>query len=602
MAGFIFGGDTGIESPQELAKKRELVRALQTRAVSANPRTFGEGLTAIGQAIAGRMSDKSIGKREEVERERVSGAFNDITAQLMGGGYGANVSSRSFTPQPVVTPQVSTTELANVPQQIGNDAMAALGKPQNGLPASIIKTESGGNWRALNSEGYGGRGQFGKERLADAARAGVVPPGMTGADYSRAPQEVQLAVENWHKNDILGDLGQYVGLDVDGPGPIPPLTENSILAVAHLGGTGGAKKFIETGGRYNPSDSNGTSLSDYAITHAGGSAGSGGQGINPQLIAQLSELASNPYLPEGQRAIVQQLMGNQMNAMDPMRQLEMERARLEIEAMRNPQPDQSASSQKYQELIALGVDPETAQSMAYSSGPTVNLNTGSGDPQWGDAPKDHVWLRDENNEVILEPDPSGRGVRPVSVPVAGGPEDATNESENAAMRAQDGISLIDSIINDPALPGITGMVQGRMPPMTQAGTDLNVKIQQLQGQAFLQAFESLKGGGQITEIEGQKAENAMARLQRAQSTEAYLEALNELKSILQRAVERAPQGALPPTTSAPAAPAPNPAPVEPAPSLFLERPEVAQAAEAQGVSVEELWQKMTPEQRAAWLN
>jgi len=33
--------------------------------------------------------------------------------------------------------------------------------------------------------------------------------------------------------------------------------------VAHLGGKNGMRKFLQTGGKYNPEDSNGTSLSDY---------------------------------------------------------------------------------------------------------------------------------------------------------------------------------------------------------------------------------------------------------------------------------------------------------------------------------------------------
>ena len=37
-------------------------------------------------------------------------------------------------------------------------------------------------------------------------------------------------------------------------------------------------------------------------------------------------------------------------------------------------------------------------------------------------------------------------------------------------------------------------------------------LDQIGGQAFLQAFESLKGGGQITEIEGTKATTALTRL------------------------------------------------------------------------------------------
>jgi hypothetical protein len=40
-------------------------------------------------------------------------------------------------------------------------------------------------------------------------------------------------------------------------------------------------------------------------------------------------------------------------------------------------------------------------------------------------------------------------------------------------------------------------------------------LDQIGGAAFLTAFETLKGGGQITEVEGEKATNAIARLSTA---------------------------------------------------------------------------------------
>ena len=114
----------------------------------------------------------------------------------------------------------------------------------------------------------------------------------------------------------------------------------------------------------------------------------------------------------------------------------------------------------------------------------------------------------------------------------------------AEDKTQAAVSLIDSIITDKALPGITGMFQGRLPPMTQAGTNLNAKIDQLAGQAFLEAFNTLRGGGQITEIEGRKATDAMARLNRAQSPEAYIQALNDMKDVLLSGMARRQQKAM----------------------------------------------------------
>lgn len=127
---------------------------------------------------------------------------------------------------------------------------------------------------------------------------------------------------------------------------------------------------------------------------------------------------------------------------------------------------------------------------------------------------------------------------------------AAGESAVAAPqvieRANTTIELIDSIANDPNLPGITGKIEGRLDPeglsglaMSQDEVNLAVKVQQLQGKAFLEAFETLKGGGQITEREGQAAQNAIARLQRIQSPEEYRKALMELRRIAENGVRRA---------------------------------------------------------------
>jgi len=115
----------------------------------------------------------------------------------------------------------------------------------------------------------------------------------------------------------------------------------------------------------------------------------------------------------------------------------------------------------------------------------------------------------------------------------------------AIAKGEQALQIIDQIASDPNLPSILGIVQGNIPAGTpligggQAGADLGAKIEQLQGQVFLEAFESLKGGGAITEIEGQKAERAKARLNRAQSPEAYQAALNELRDVIETGMERA---------------------------------------------------------------
>ena len=99
--------------------------------------------------------------------------------------------------------------------------------------------------------------------------------------------------------------------------------------------------------------------------------------------------------------------------------------------------------------------------------------------------------------------------------------------------------VIDQAINHPGRGYATG-ASSMLPilPGTDAA-DFRAVLDQIKGQAFLQAFESLKGGGQITEVEGQKATQAIARLDRAQSEAEFVKSLQELRGIVASGLERA---------------------------------------------------------------
>jgi len=177
----------------------------------------------------------------------------------------------------------------------------------------------------------------------------------------------------------------------------------------------------------------------------------------------------------------------------------------------------------------------------------VTINTGDSS-LYGKAPEGSVWAKDASGQHIMEETSPGSGkFRPSILPLEGSNAEtrAAKLSEaklkNTALAdgAFDTISLIDDISKDPNLGSVTGMIQGRIPALTQGGTDLVTKIDQLKGQAFLRAFETLKGGGQITEREGLAATRAIARLERAQSKPAYKESLAALRSVVERVRRRA---------------------------------------------------------------
>lgn len=131
------------------------------------------------------------------------------------------------------------------------------------------------------------------------------------------------------------------------------------------------------------------------------------------------------------------------------------------------------------------------------------------------------------------------------------------------------ITTANQLLAHPGLGQITGPLGGRIPDgptavkyfnAVMAGTpaaDAMALHQQAKGQVFLRAYETLKGGGQITEVEGEAARQALGRIDRAQTTEAYKAAVAEFIQAAQAGFAKmqaaANQGGLAP--AAPVAPA-----------------------------------------------
>jgi len=109
--------------------------------------------------------------------------------------------------------------------------------------------------------------------------------------------------------------------------------------------------------------------------------------------------------------------------------------------------------------------------------------------------------------------------------------------------------IIDNILsdeNDSVLEDLTGASSYLYRWLPGASKDVQAKIDQLTGAAFLQSMEYLRGTGQITEIEGAKATAAIARLNQAQTKEGFRSSLvdlrNIMRSILTNAQKRASGG------------------------------------------------------------
>jgi hypothetical protein len=99
------------------------------------------------------------------------------------------------------------------------------------------------------------------------------------------------------------------------------------------------------------------------------------------------------------------------------------------------------------------------------------------------------------------------------------------------------VRIVDAILTHPSLPTAVGPVQGRLPSVTAGSRDFDERVEQLKGRAFLQARQELKGGGQITDFEGARAEAALVRASQAKSEEDFKAALKEFRDALMRGYE-----------------------------------------------------------------
>jgi hypothetical protein len=129
----------------------------------------------------------------------------------------------------------------------------------------------------------------------------------------------------------------------------------------------------------------------------------------------------------------------------------------------------------------------------------------------------------------------------------------------ALQTAEEGIRLIDEMVGKQEIrdksgkviqagtkphPGFKGYVGATLVPGMRfmEGSDTasyEVRQKQIEGKAFLEAFQALKGGGSITEKEGEKGTQAIMRMNKASNEKEYIAAARELQGILRTGMDRA---------------------------------------------------------------
>lgn len=263
----------------------------------------------------------------------------------------------------------------------------------------------------------------------------------------------------------------------------------------------------------------------------------------------IANALSNPWISPTQGSIASALLNNQISQNDPMNQIRLQQAQLEYENALNgggndetffgtgipiQNADGTISYGQFGNQGGFNI-PELGPGQSFLT-PVQQLNTGTGftgvdkfgNQTGGVTPIDNFTPAQDSalGKVIGE----AAAAKILDLP-------------STIATTNNMVDSIDGILNDPALDASTGWLSWMQAVPGTEQYRFGQRALQLQGQAFLQAFDSLKGGGQITEVEGAKATQAIGRLSTAQNAADYRDALNELKTVITAAKQRAINGA-----------------------------------------------------------
>jgi Phage tail lysozyme len=556
MESFIFGKGTPW-TYEELQRKRAIADEL-AKANMGTARNVGEGIASVGRALAFRNMSKKANKRDA----ELKGEFDAQYAGAFGGGGGGggyDAPAFSGAPLPPVDP--------NNPHILGDDAMAALGKPAVKTAADPASIKAGLVARGLPehvAEGFvmNFKDESGLNPGINEA-APTVPGSRGGYGLYQLTGPRRVAYENFaaergvDPSDVDAQL-DFLMTELQGP---ESRAAEAILSTKDAGSAGAAivNSFLRPAEEHRASR-------EAKYTGGGGySTSASGSGMD---IGTIAELASNPYATPGQKAVLSALMQQQMDAMDPMQQIELQKAQLELEQMQNPQDDPLAAIELEQKRLDLeqdragtGADPATyGTSLQFFTGQDGELRAGlTGNdgtfkevspPDGGswatgvdkvDAGTKWIFFNKRTGEQVGEQIKDVRGEEQQKA--LGKGEGTTQADAAAALGGNSAMAaLIDQQINDlkndPYLPNMLGPIDSRKPNISEDAARVQARIDQLQGGAFLQARQLLKGGGAITDFEGQKAERAFVRMNAAQNEADFKAALDEFNAAVQEGVRK----------------------------------------------------------------
>lgn len=375
LESFIWGAGGAKKTPEQVAREREIAQALMANGADFSPVDHWlQGAARAAQAGVGAFKDWRASNAEQAGREGYQSRWDNIFGSSQTVSADPVASALMGAPQ---TASDATAALASVPS--GDTAgYIRNGLIQRGLPEHVadafllnFQDESGLNSGINEAEPVvpGSRGGYGLYQLTGPRRVAYeqyaqqlgVDPSNVDAQLDFMMSELQ-GPEAAAAQAILSapDTGSAAAAIVNKF--LRPAEEHRARRVAQYTGGGGAGQQVA-----------------QALMGGGNAVG----GASPSM-QDLIGLASDPWANDAQKAIVQSLLGQQMQQQDPMYQLQMQAAQqgltkgdLEIQQLLNPQI-------KPVEVNGRLVNPATGEVIADYSDPNtatvgnsvIDVNTG----------------------------------------------------------------------------------------------------------------------------------------------------------------------------------------------------------------------------------
>lgn len=430
----LFAFDPSKESPESVKKKRAIAQAIL--ATNRAPQTIGEGLNALGDGIVANVMNRRASEAEGMGQQSAQKAIAALIAGSdFGGSSGSSAPASSFAAEaPSVQPDYASQRVAQAhgdPVNLSGNKEAFVNalmpaaieaSQRTGVDPRIIvaqaaqetgwgKSAPGNNYFGIKSHGKGGGQTFTTHEVIDGKRVKIndsfrqfASPADSVAGYA------DFLLENPRYKPMMAAQGLDAQLQALGASgyatdpnyassvgsiargiPMPSVASGDADPVQAIAGVMNQQQPVQVA-QAQPNQMSDADALQLLGARAEPNMQQAPQPMQAQAsgpsMQQLLQASQNPWLSDAQRGIVNTLMQQQMQQNDPMRQMQMEKARLELEQMRNPEPKQTDDIREYEFARQQGYQgtfQDFMTDMKRAGATNVTTNVGQGSSEYNKA-------------------------------------------------------------------------------------------------------------------------------------------------------------------------------------------------------------------------